>query len=371
MRKTLTGLLAVALMIGGTPAVAMGHHSPQRELNGLVRENGFPAALAAVTVADGGTALFAAGTSELGRYAPAPANGRVRAGSNTKAFVAVVVMQLVAEGKVELDRPITRYLPGVVKDDRITVRQLLQHTSGLPDYADYLGIDQFESLRHRYFEPHELIDIANAHPLLHAPGEKFAYSNTNYVLLGLLIQQVTGRPVSEQIDQRILRELGLRDTYWPGVGVERIRGRYLHGYFRVNGVVTDVTEADPSWAWAAGQLITTGKDLNTFFRAVLGGKLVPSAQLAEMRKTVDSSAGMWPGAEYGLGLVSTRLSCGGKAWGHGGDIPGYETRTGVTDDGRAVTVAVNAVPGTAEGTSEGARQARAAVLSTVDSTLCR
>lgn len=367
MKKTLVGVLAAAMLWSGT-AMATPVDAVQKNLDGLAKE--FPAALATVTAPNGRTSSFTAGTAELNKRVPVPKDGQVRAGSNTKAFVATVVMQLVAENKVELDAPINRYLPGAIKDDRITVRQLLNHTSGLANYTQYIGSEKFEELRHRYFEPRELLDIGNAHPPTNAPGEKFKYSNTNYVLLGLLIQKITGRPVAENVEQRILQRLKLRDTYWPGVGEQGIRGRHPHGYARTGNGVEDVTEMDPSWGWAAGQLVSSTKDLNTFYRALLKGDLLPEKELKEMQRTVDTAGEMWPGAEYGLGIASSPLSCGGRYWGHGGDIPGYETRGGVTENGRAFSVAVTATPGTFQETPEEAEKAHNAVLATVDSALC-
>lgn len=369
MRKTLVGVLVAAVLCSGT-ATALAVPDTQKNLNGLVKQHEFPAALATTTEANGRSTAFTAGTAEIGKQAAVPRNGQVRAGSNTKAFVAAVVLQLVGEGKVELDAKVTKYLPGAIKDDRITVRQLLNHTSGLANYTQYMGLDKFADVRHRYFEPHELLAIGNANPPTGQPGEKFKYSNTNYVLAGLLIQKVTGRPVAENVDQRIVKRLKLRDTYWPGVGEQGIRGKHPHGYATVDGKAADVTELDPSWGWAAGQIISSTKDLNTFYQALLKGDLLKKEQLDEMRKTVATAGEMWPGAEYGLGLVSSPLSCGGRYWGHGGDIHGFETRGGVTENGKAFSVALTAMPGTFQDTPEEAVKAHEAVLATVDSALC-
>ncbi|WP_439662088.1 serine hydrolase domain-containing protein [Lentzea sp. HUAS TT2] len=370
MKKTLVGVLAAAMLFSGTAMAAPAGGGVQKQLDGLTTQHEFPAALATITEANGRTNAYTSGTAELNKRTPVPRNGQVRAGSNTKAFVATVVMQLVGEGKVELDKPINHYLPGAVKDDRITVRQLLNHTSGLANYTEFLGLDKFEEQRHRYFEPRELLDVANAHPVTGEPGAKFKYSNTNYVLLGLLTQKVTGRPIAENVDQRVIRKIGLRDTYWPGVGDETIRGKHAQGYARTGNGIEDVTELDPSWGWAAGQIISTTKDLNSFYRALLKGELMPQAQLKEMQKTVDTNGEMPAGAEYGLGIASTPLSCGGRAWGHGGDIHGYETRGGVAPDGRAFSVAVTALPGTFQDTPEDAMKAHDAVVATVDAALC-
>ncbi|WP_043784993.1 serine hydrolase domain-containing protein [Amycolatopsis rifamycinica] len=360
-------VLAMAGLLGATVTAAEAgpsrHAVLQKELDGLVGP--FPAALASVS-RGGRTESLVAGSARLGGRVPVPVDGRVRAGSNTKTFTAVVVLQLVAEGKVALDAPIERYLPGLVPGGRaITVRQLLQHTSGLPNYTEYLGLEDFAKLRHRYFQPHDLLAAALAHPAKFAPGTKWEYSNTNYVLAGLLIERVTGRPVAEQITSRVIGKADLRNTYWPAVGDETIRGPHPQGYARAGDAVIDVTELDPSWGWAAGQLISTPGDLAKFARALLGGRLLPAPELAEMRKTVE--APLLPGWRYGLGVFSVPLSCGGVYWGHGGDIHGFETRGGATDDGRAVGLAVTALPGTF-GDPDRAAQA---VVSAVDTAFCR
>ncbi|MEU7636299.1 serine hydrolase domain-containing protein [Streptomyces sp. NPDC039016] len=364
---------AAALALSGTlptPAAQArdSGEAVRQGLHRLVEEDRFPAALAAATGRDGRTRNYTAGVADLTTGARVPVDGQVRAGSNTKAFTATVVLQLVGEGNVALDAPIERYLPGLVRGEgidgrRITVRQLLQHTSGLPDYLDFMG--DFSTYRHTYLQPRALLDLALAHKALFAPGTRWSYSNTNYLLAGLLIERVTGRPLAEQITRRVIDRIGLRHTAFPGVGDEHIREAHPEGYFpsKPGGPLTDVTELDPGWAWAAGQLLSTPSDLNRFFTALLGGRLLRPAQLAEMRRTVPAESGLWPGARYGLGLISTPLSCGGVMWGHGGDIPGYRTRTGVTADGRAVTVAVTADPTPTPKTPDHAR-------SLLDTTLC-
>lgn len=373
MRKGVA-ILTVAGLLGTvtTAAAAADPKSPvQDSLNALVSQEKFPAALAWVGDRGGSTSLVA-GSARLDRRVPVPRDGRVRAGSNTKTFTAVVVLQLVAEGKVGLDAPIEEYLPGLVRGEgidghAITVRQLLQHTSGLPNYTAYLGVENFEDVQHKFFQPHDLLAAALAHPADFAPGTKWEYSNTNYLLAGLLIERVTGRPVQEQITERVIEKAGLRDTYWPQPGDQTIQGPHPHGYTLANSTgtkVVDATEMDPSWGGAAGQLISTPSDLAKVARALLEGRLLPPAQLAEMRKTVD--APLFPGWQYGLGVFRVPLSCGGVYWGHGGDIPGYETRGGATEDGRSVGLAVTALPGTF-GDPE---KAEKAVLSAVDTAFC-
>ncbi|MFI5492494.1 serine hydrolase domain-containing protein [Actinoplanes sp. NPDC051859] len=343
------------------PAGATTRDPVRDELRRVVAEHGFPGALASIEGRN-----LTAGVAEVGTQRRVPTDGQVRIGSNTKTFVAVVVLQLVAEDKVRLDEPVETYLPGLLRGEgidgrQITVRQLLQHTSGLTDYVKHLPFAD-PGLRTRYFEPRDLIDLALAHPADFPPGAKWAYSNTNYVALGLLVQKVTGRPIAEEITQRVIRKAGLRHTYFPPVGEQVIRERHPHGYTDLGAGRFDATDLDPSWGWAAGQMVGTPSDLRKFFTALLDGKLLPPAQLAEMRRTVPAE-GSFDDAGYGLGLISFKLSCGKVAWGHGGSIPGYETRAAAVDGGPAAAVAVTAQPSTEAGNP--------AIFKVLDTALCQ
>ena len=365
-------LTAVALSVLATVAVpaapaAAGERGTgiQQSLDALVRRDHFPAALASIRTADGRVRDFRAGVAQLGHQQKPPVDGQVRIGSNTKTFVAVVVLQLVAEGKVRLDAPVDTYLPGLLRGDgidgrQITVRHLLQHTSGLPDYTEFLA-DDISSVLDAYVEPRELLDTALAEKALFAPGDRHGYSNTNYIVAGLLVQKVTRRPLGEEITRRVIDRIGLRHTYFPAAGEQRIRERHPHGYLiEENGeLVLDATELDSSAAWAAGAIVSTPSDLNRFLAALLGGELLPAAQLAEMRTTVAADAD----SRYGLGLSSRPLSCGGVYWGHGGTIPGYQTRTAITEDGRAVSIAATAMAPTPA--------AKANIAAAVDAALCQ
>ena len=355
-----TGLLLSTATAGNATTVATStrHDRVQHALADLADDGRFPGTLAAVRDENGRTRNYVAGVADLTTHAPVPVDGLVRIGSNTKPFASVVVLQLVDEGKIVLDAPIETYLPGRLRGDgidgrRITVRQLLQHTSGLPDYVDGLG-GTFAELQHTYFSPDDLLRQALTEPARFAPGTRWEYSNTNYVVAGLMIEKVTGNSVRSEITNRVIRRIGLRHTYFPAPREEGFRGPHPHSYLQEteDSPLLDVTVLDPSWGWAAGAMIASPSDVNRFFVALLDGKLLKPAQLRQMRATVDAASGLWPGARYGLGLISTPLSCGGLAWGHGGDIPGYETRNAATDDGRAVTVAVTAPPTTEESAEE-------------------
>ncbi|MFI7549562.1 serine hydrolase domain-containing protein [Micromonospora sediminimaris] len=366
-------IAAGGLTAAGPAGTAWAETRPDaigQRIEKLVGTDRHPGALAAVRDRRGRNRHYTAGLADLRTGAKVPKNGRVRIGSASKMFASVVVLQLVGEGTLDLDESVETYLPGLVRSpgvdaDAITVRQLLQHTSGLPDYTDTMFPEMIDIPRyqHTYLEPRDLLDMADARA--GRPAGDWAYSNTNYLLAGLIAQRVTGRPFNELVTTRVIERIGLRDTYAPGVGEEGIRGRHPKGYQldEATGELLDFTRMDPSWGWAAGQLVSTPADLNTFLRALLAGKLLKPAQLAEMRTTV----ALHPrsGVGYGLGLFRTPLSCGGVAWGHGGDIPGYSTVNGATDDGRAATLVVTSLNGSV---TDGSVAADRAAL--VDAALC-
>ena len=336
-------MLISRLVVSALAATALAVPPSSNPIGDLVSKDGFPGALASVRSADGRVHDYTAGPG-------VPRDGQVRIGSNTKTFTAVVVLQLAGEGRIDLDATVEHYLPGIVPGGgKITVRELLQQTSGLPDYDDVLFTQPQDLVdkSHSYYEPRRLLDAAFTRPADFPPGSKWEYSNTNYIVAGLIVEQVTERPIGEEITKRVIEPLGLRDTYWPGVGEQRIRGTHPHGYVAVTpgSPWVDVTDIDPSLGWSAGQIVSTPSDLRAFFEALVQGRLLKPAQQKAMMTTVPAPGfeptGDW---QYGLGLARYPLSCGGYAWGHGGDIQGFETRDLVTTDGRAAVVAVTGLP---------------------------
>ncbi len=375
---------AIALGAAGGAASAAPSKGEAESLKaraqGLV-EAGYPAALAAVSDSKGESAGVAVGKGSLETGQAPPMDGEVRIGSNTKTFVSVVVMQLVQEGKVGLDEPIETYLPGLIKGEgvdgsKITVRQLLQHTSGLPDFDETLvGTTDVFQYRHHYVTPRDVLDSALGKPAQFEPGAQWKYTNTNYLVLGMLVERVSQRPVGEQIDERIVKKLGLSHTYFPAPGDRSIKGTHPQGYhLNGEGKLADITEMDPAWAWAAGAMVSTPSELNTFFQAVFDGRLLSQSSIDEMKNgAVDASSYLGPGTVYGLGLIGTPLSCGGTSWGHGGTIHGYQTDNAVGPDGTAVTVAVTAVPTAIADQSNpesSAKEKEQRLKNTVDATLC-
>ncbi|CAM5258470.1 Serine hydrolase OS=Streptomyces antimycoticus OX=68175 GN=SSPO_027500 PE=4 SV=1 [Streptomyces antimycoticus] len=383
----------------GAPAapeapVAHGSDSPdhrltedelRREVARTLEDAGFIGLT--VEVRDGHRRIHArAGEAELNTGRPVPFGAHYRAASVTKSFVATVVLQLVAEGRLSLSDPVDKWLPGVVSGNgndgrRITVRNLLQHTSGIHnyDYSDDTGDSaaDFDRTRFDHVSPEQVVAGAMKHrpdfPPAPAddPEPDWNYSNPGYVLAGMIIQKVTGRASPEEVRDRIIRPLGLTGTYEPGDD-PRLKAPYAHTYQRFpgSGTWTDTTLRNVSWGGAAGSLISTDRDLDRFFTALLGGRLLPPAQLAEMRRTVPVGPNFevaFPHAQYGLGMMRQPLSCGGYRWGHGGDLEGATVRTGFTEGGRR-SVTISSSGKTDD--DEQLLQAEAALQSLTDRVLC-
>ncbi|WP_051181690.1 serine hydrolase domain-containing protein [Nocardia vinacea] len=353
-RFKVTTALVAALVISVLPNLAASSAQPatvhpqvlQARLDDLVRSAFVPGAQLVVT-ADGDATQINSGVGDLATGAPFPDDAQVRIASNTKTFVATVVLQLVGEGRIELDAPIERYLPGVVRGpggdgNLITVRNLLQHTSGIPDYLLRLDWGSVEALQ-RYQTPDQLIRLGLDMPALFAPGSRFSYSNTNYLLAGKLIEQVTGRPLGAEVTNRILIPLDLRDTYWPAFPQENvIRGPHPRAYQIFNGAQVDITDIDPGWGLADGALVSTDADLNRFFSALLSGKLLRPTELAEMQHTIHGGDPALPD-DVGLGLFHRTNACGIDIWSHGGAMDGFFVFGGYTP-ARGITVSLNQVP---------------------------
>lgn len=301
-----------------------------------------------------------AGVADLRTGRPVPPGAHFRAASITKTYVATVVLQLVGEGRLNLDDTVEKWLPGLVRgngnDGRdITIRHLLQHTSGLHDYLEEIPLLRSADLyrEHRFdpYTPERLVALALDHEPDFQPGEthpdgtpKWNYSNTGYVLLGMIIKRVTGKDWRDEVGHRVIRPLRLRGTYIPEHRVT-LRRPFVRGYhqYGADAPLTDTTLLNPSVADAAGAMITTAADHNRFFRALIGGRLLPPPLLAEMQRTVPTRRdGADEGPRYGLGLFWYPLRCDRAGyWAHGGDMLGYKIREGVrAGGGRVVTVAM-------------------------------
>ncbi|NEA35517.1 beta-lactamase family protein [Streptomyces sp. SID13031] len=339
---------AAVLAVGSVPAVASagggaapGRAGLQRELDGVAAASAV-GALVEVR-GEGGVWRGTSGVAVLGTSRAVPTDGLFRVGSITKTFVATVVLQLVGEGRLRLDDTVERWLPGVVPNGQnITLRQLLNHTSGLYDYVNTIPFPpspEFFADRWRTWTATEQVQRALAHPpTSDTPGKTYAYSNTGYLLLGQVISKVTGRSYGQEIKRRIIEPLQLRGTVVAGTAV-RIPGPHPHGYLPTERSATppliDYTEMNPSLMGAGGEMISTTRDLNRFFAALLGGRLLPQYLLDEMKTPGTSTK------KYGLGLAWKDTTCGVRVYGNDGDALAYNAWSFSTADGRRqVTIAL-------------------------------
>jgi D-alanyl-D-alanine carboxypeptidase len=283
------------------------------------------------------------GVARLGTDQPVPAGGQFRAGSITKPFVATVILQLAGERRLGLDDTLQRHLPGLLPDGaRITLRHLLQHTSGVPDYTRTAAFGAFYGtaadivrMRDRTWTTQELLSLVHDIPLGFEPGTDLFYSNTNYLLLAMVVERLTGRDYRTEIQRRILRPLGMRRTRAPGTD-PFLTGPHPHAYLPVDGTPVDITVFNPSVSGAAGEIVSTAADLNDFFRALLGGRLLRPAEQRQLLTSRPTQAGY----DYGLGLMSLKLADGSRVWGHRGETFGYYAESWTAEnDGRQLTVA--------------------------------
>lgn len=350
---------AILLLATLTAACGQPTHGVSDALRQVVTQNQLPGGVAVVR--DDDLTRSSAGYADVDGGAAFSPRTHIRAASITKTFVAAVILQLVAEGKVNLDTPIEAYLPGRIRGQgidahAITVRQLLRHQSGLPEYFDADTPIPTEPMT-----GDQLLNAALKRPPQFAPGTAIRYTNTNYVIAGLLIEKLTGHPATAEITRRIITPLGLSDTYFPAAGDTGLRAPFAHGYEVVDGKRKDVTNFNASAAGMAGSLVSTGEDTSAFMTALLDGRIVPAAQLREMMDTVDWPAA-GPGFHYGLGLTSIDLDCGVRVWGHGGDIEGFHSLMAKAFAGPAVSITFTQAPPETELLSD---DPRAAVLNSV------
>jgi D-alanyl-D-alanine carboxypeptidase len=267
-----------------------------------------------------GSYVRATGLADIDTGEPMTTREFVRIGSETKTFTVTALLKLVDDGRIGLDDPISAYVDGVPNGDRITLRHLAEMRSGLYPYSDDPDFDHdLMSDPNRYFSPEELLEYGYRHKNTFAPGKKFEYNNSNLILLGLVIEKVTGHRLADVIERRVLRPAHLRHTLFPE-GSE-FPEPHPRGYTNqtLSGEVADSTDWDPSWAWAAGAMISNLHDLHRWAKIVATGELISPRLQAERLKTLPTGH---PGTTYGLGIFKS------DGWiGHNGSIPGYETVT--------------------------------------------
>ena len=338
-----TALAAIVLLAGCAPSSPAGPPpgatsseattARLTEVGQAVLDSGATAFVGTVYDQQNSTSV-ALGFADRDSGAEAVASDEFQMGSTTKTVTATVALQLVGEGVLSLDDTVERWLPGAVPNgSAITLRMLLQHTSGLFDYAsdDAFGLSLFADPMARH-GAQDLLAVALTHDPTFAPGEGWAYSNIGFVVVGMMLEAATGQSVADLITERVITPLGLEHTYWGADG--QFRDSHLHGYYRTQPGSTDYVDVSSfplSWADAAGALISTTDDLGAFERALQSGALLEPAELAEMRTTVDIPD---TGGQYAYGLGLMRITTpDGYVWGHTGGTLGYLTQAWSTEDG--------------------------------------
>ncbi|MEW2352455.1 serine hydrolase domain-containing protein [Spirillospora sp. NPDC029432] len=314
-------------------------------------------------VRDGDDVRYArSGYGDMFRRVPADPKARFRIASSTKAFVSTVVLQLEAERRLSLNDTVDRWLPGLVDANgndgrRITIRQLLNQTSGLPDYANdlYISGSYVADINpYKRWDPRTLVKAGIARKSLSPPGTKYNYSNTNYVLAGMIIQAVTGRHPAAEVTSRIIGPLQLTDTTFPESD-PKLYGNWLHGYFAIR----DISFSNVQVMGAAGAMVSTQEDLADFTRALASGRLLPPAQ---QRQLLEVGTKEKP---YALGVAVQPTPCG-PALTHNGAALGYFSHWYTSPDGEHQSVVAtnryNMTPGKAtEAVIQAAKDAYCAV----------
>jgi D-alanyl-D-alanine carboxypeptidase len=331
MRPLLALTVALALVSIGAESAPPPERELQAAADRLVATSDIPAVITLVED-DGERSVVAAGRAEIGGRRALP-DDHFWVGSVTKSFVATIVMQLVAEGRLSLGDRLDKLLPGRLREGRrVRLANLLNHTSGIPDY---MGLDPWRravaSDPRVVIPQRRLISSAASRPLEFRPGSRASYSNTNYLVLAEIVRRVTGRPLAALLRGRIFEPLALTSTtYRPG---RRALGPSdLHGYDVSSDPPTDVSLHGLGGPWADGAIVSNAKDLATFFGALLRGRLVPTKLFARMQTIVPRSHG------EGMGLYRLPTPCGGWLYGHTGGTPGYVTFAAGTRDGKRLYV---------------------------------
>ncbi len=347
---TLVALGALALPGSATAGILTPQNTSaralDRALDAIVNAKNGPPGLTVVIRRGARQEFRARGYADLKAKRRPRIGDHYRIASMAKAFNGAVALKLVSQGKLSLDDTIGKVLPGVMPlADRVTLRQALGHTGGLPDYIKSPAfIDEFVAHPEAYLSPQTLIGYVKDTPLRFRPGSRYEYSDTDNIIVGLMAEKVTGRSYERLLSDLIYRPLGLRQTSLPRV--VRMPRPFMHGYEVAAGrKPQDVSESiNPSGAWASGGIVSTPLDVGSFFRAYVGGRLFkPAVRAQQLRFRPGSSSPPGPGVNSaGLGVFRYRTSCG-TVYGHTGSFPGYRLFAASSADGRrSVVFTVNA-----------------------------
>ncbi|MCX4776048.1 serine hydrolase domain-containing protein [Streptomyces sp. NBC_01264] len=328
-----------------TPARATADHAATLAALNELKAGGGPGAGVYAGTRDASWNL-STGTATINTNDPIGPDEYYRVGSQSKTFTAVAVLKLAEANGIGLDDPIEQHLPGVVSvnghdGNRITIRHLLQHTSGIP----VNGLPLAQARPDGSYTLAALVKDGLRFAPASQPGAAFQYSNTNYEILGMLIEKITGLPLHQAVTQQVIQPLGLAHTRFPAPTDRAVPSPAIHGYrgTRIGSFFfwLDGTAFEPSTFYGSGAVLSTLRDMTAFYQAIVDGTALSPANLAEMEKTFELGQ---PGSGngYGLGMLKFALPCGGTAWGHDGAVPGYYSQTLVTEDGRHASVVTNA-----------------------------
>ncbi len=296
----------------------------QQVLDETRAAQGFPGVQAGVWMPDGEW-IGTSGTAGAGQSTPITPADHTRIGSITKTFTVTALLQLAEKGSLSLDDPIGKYVPGMPNGDTATLGNLATMTSGIPSYTfNETFTDSYFANPAQVWQPQQLVDVVKGQPANFAPGTKFEYSNTNTVLLGMVIEQVTGKPVEEVFSTQIFTPLGLSSTSFPATSPD-LPTPYLSGITeqgQPDGQTADATNWNPSWAFTAGEMISALDDLRVWSKALATGEGILNPQTAQLRldslqPTVEPNTAE---RSYGMGFGQI------NGWiGHTGELPGYNT----------------------------------------------
>lgn len=356
-----------------TPAVVL-----EAKLDEIRKDTLAPAAVVVVSSPHGSWSK-AWGTRELGGGAPVTVHDHFRIGSNTKTMTGTVILQLVEEGRLRLEDPISKFHAGIPNGDRITIAHLLEMRSGIPTYSNTVAINEaLDEHPDHAWRPEELVRLALELPMSFEPGTRYEYSNTNTVLLGMVIEQLTKQPVEQVLKTRIFDRLGMHETHMPSRLSSAIPGEHPRGYMFGTNVETihsavfppakqaeakagrwrpiDATAMNPSWGWTAGAAISTAGDLATYAEALGSGRLLSPEMHAKRMGSLRPRDPAAPEVQYGYGIAKL-----GPMIGHTGELPGFNSFMGY-DPAHETTVVVwtslNAAP---DGRAPAIEMARAVI----------
>ena len=344
---TTAAVVLLLLAVCSTAAGRTTDASVMRGLQRLVSAPGGPIGAIATLYRNGRTTVLRAGRADVTRPGAPRLGDHMRIASIAKAFNGAVALHLVAQGRLSLDDTIGQRLPAMMPPawSAVTVREMLNHTSGLPDYTQSDGFrEQATNDPRGYVSPMRIIDWVRGDRLNFTPGSRYEYSNTDNIVVGLIAQRVSGQSYGQLLSRIIFQPAGLTQTTFPTLRIS-LPAPFLHGYqVRPGKPPQDVTTfLSPSGAWASGAIVSTPADLGAFIRADLGGRFFGKTQRRQQMQFVrGSSSPAGPGTNSaGLAIFRYQTRCG-TVYGHTGNFPGYVQWAAATADGRrSVTTSLN------------------------------